>query len=456
MLGITVETGSILRWLKREGDYVEKGEPLFEVETEKITSEVESPASGILQKILVPEKVNVPVLTVVAVITGKDEILPEKYLSETSPFAEMRKEMVAKDAGPPVLLDSLGKNFLSPSAMIKAVPAAKKAARKYGVGLSHISGSGRGGIILLKDVESYLTLARSKEAEPKIDKVRATSLAKKLAESEGIPIQQVTGTGTHGKVVKMDVEKVIEKGEISHMEISPVDALFGKTIPMTRMRKVVSRRMSQSAFTAPHIYFFTDVNMDRLIQLRNDILTDFEDHFKVRISINDFIIKAVGLTIREYPMLNASLDGDNISINPEIHVGLAVALGEGLIVPAIPNADRHGLSDICRMRVDLVERAKAGTLTMEEIERGTFTISSLAQFNITFFTAILNPPQSGILTVGKLDEKLTLVNGEVKTKKESCFGLSVDHRVVDGAVAAAFLQDLKNKLENPSYAFLQL
>jgi len=222
------------------------------------------------------------------------------------------------------------------------------------------------------------------------------------------------------------------------------------------MRRVIARRMSQSAFTAPHISFFSDVDMARVIQLRKEILSDFEDQFGIRISINDFIIKAVGLTIREYPMLNASVDGENIRINPEINVGLAVALEEGLIVPAIPHADRCGLGDIAQMRADLAERARNGKLTIEEIERGTFTVSSLAQFDITFFTAILNPPQSGILTVGKLDEKLTLINGEVRAKQVTRFGLSVDHRIIDGAVAAAFLQALKKKLENPSYAFLQL
>jgi pyruvate dehydrogenase E2 component (dihydrolipoamide acetyltransferase) len=196
--------------------------------------------------------------------------------------------------------------------------------------------------------------------------------------------------------------------------------------------------------------------MGRLVQLRDEILPEFEAQFNVRLSINDLIIKGVGLTIREYPLLNASLEGEEIRVNSEINVGLAVALQEGLIVPAIPKADRLGLGEIARMRVDLVERARAGKLTMEEVERGTFTVSSLAQFDITFFTAILNPPQSGILSVGKLDERLYLFEGEVRMKEVSCFGLSVDHRIIDGAVAAAFLQDLKKRLENPIYAFLQL
>jgi pyruvate dehydrogenase E2 component (dihydrolipoamide acetyltransferase) len=164
----------------------------------------------------------------------------------------------------------------------------------------------------------------------------------------------------------------------------------------------------------------------------------------------------VALTIREYPLLNATVKGDEIHVHPEINIGLAVAMEDGLIVPAIPQTDTLGLGTIAQMRTDLVDRAREGKLTIEEVQRGTFTISSLASFDITFFTAILNPPQSGILTVGKLDEKLSLVNGEVRTKQVSQFGLSVDHRIVDGAVAAAFLQSLKKKLENPLSAFVQV
>jgi pyruvate dehydrogenase E2 component (dihydrolipoamide acetyltransferase) len=329
-------------------------------------------------------------------------------------------------------------------------------ARQYGIDLSLISGSGPGGTILKKDVESYMALSRVEMAVPKGEEKRTTPLARRLAEKEGIPLESIRGTGPHGRVTKEDVLKASEKRKAGLPSEAPVETLFGKTIPMSRMRRVIARRISQSAFTAPHIHFFTDVDMGKLISLRNEILSDFEDQFRVRISINDFIIKAVGLTIREYPMLNASLDGENIRINPEINVGLAVALEEGLIVPAIPRADRCGLEDIARMRLDLVERASKGRLTIEEIERGTFTVSSLAQFDITYFTAILNPPQSGILTVGKLDEKISLINGEVRTKQVIRFGLSVDHRTVDGAVAAAFLQAFKGKLESPSCTFLQL
>ena len=456
MLGITVEKGKILQWLKSEGDRVEKGESIFEVEADKVTTEVESPASGILKKILIYEDVEVPVLTVVGIITADEEDVPAKYLaaqpSALQPGVGKAPEAMAIPASP-----GLSEPISSaPSDRTRAVPAARKMAREHGIDLALVSGSGPGGTILTTDVEGAIASSGAGTAIAKDEPRRATPLARRLAEKEGIPLERVAGTGSRGRITKMDVARAAE-GEIPPMLTrAPAETLFGKTIPMTRIRKVIARRMSQSAFTAPHISFFSDVEMDALIRLREEILSDFEAQFGVRISINDFIVKAVGLTIVEYPLLNAAVDGDAIRINPDINVGLAVAMEEGLIVPAIPRVDCCGLGEVSRMRADLVARARAGKLTIEEIERGTFTVSSLAQFDITFFTAILNPPQSGILTVGKLDQKLTLVDGGVRAKRVTRLGLAVDHRIIDGAVAAQFLQSLKKKLENPAYAFLQL
>jgi pyruvate dehydrogenase E2 component (dihydrolipoamide acetyltransferase) len=214
--------------------------------------------------------------------------------------------------------------------------------------------------------------------------------------------------------------------------------------------------MSESAFTAPHVYFFTDIHMDQLLKFRNKILPDFEDKFGQRPSVNDFLIKAVSLNIVDFPMLNATIRDENIYILPEVNICLAVALADGLIAPAIVNADRAGLANIVRQRIDLVQRARSGDLTIEELERGTFTISSLAHYDISYFTAIINPPQSAILSVGKTREELYLNDDSLHNKKIATFGLAVDHRIIDGTVAAAFLQSLKSKLENPSFTFMDL
>ena len=340
--------------------------------------------------------------------------------------------------------------------IVRAVPAAKWKAKREGIDLSLVRGTGPGGVILLRDLDRVRVTQGAVEEAAKEGRVRASSLARKLAEKEGVPLENVPGTGTRGRVMMADVERAADKASRKPEATGGEGSLFGKTIPMTQVRKVIAKRMAQSAFTAPHIYFFTDVEMDRLNRLREEIVSDFEKQFQVRVSINDLLIKATGLTIREFPLLNAMVKGEEIYVNPEINVGLAVAMEEGLIVPAIPQADRLGLGRIAQMRMDLVERARASRLRLEEIERGTFTISSLAQFDITFFTAILNPPQSGILSIGKTTDQLALGNGQVIAKKVAQFGLSVDHRIIDGAVAAAFLQSLKQRLENPSFAFLDL
>jgi pyruvate dehydrogenase E2 component (dihydrolipoamide acetyltransferase) len=339
---------------------------------------------------------------------------------------------------------------------IKAVPAASRVAREEGIDLSLVKGSGPNGIILVKDVEHFKISQRAIETVKKKEKIQASSLARKLAEKKGVSLESIDGTGTRSRIMMGDVIRVAEKPAILVREKEEEKNIFGQTIPMSQMRKVIAKRMGQSAFTAPHIYFFTDVEMDKLNQLREEVLSDFEKRFNIRISINDFFIKAVALTIREFPMLNAWLKGEEIHVMPEINIGLAVALKEGLIVPAIPQADRLSLGKIVQIREDLVERARVGKLKIEEIERGTFTISSLAQFDITFFTAILNPPQSGILSIGKTCDQLSLKDGQVVIKKIARFGLSVDHRIIDGAVAAAFLQSLKKRLENPTITLNQL
>jgi pyruvate dehydrogenase E2 component (dihydrolipoamide acetyltransferase) len=345
-----------------------------------------------------------------------------------------------------------GPNFSVKSEGIKAVPAASRMAKEEGIDLTLVKGSGPNGVILVKDIENFKISWGAVKAIKKRENIRVSPLARKLAEKKGVSIEAIEGTGTRGRVMMSDVIKAIEKPAF------PVIAknVLGQIPPMSQMRKVIAKRMVQSAFTAPHIYFFTDVEMEQLNQLREGMLPHFEKEFKIRLSINDFLIKAVALAICEFQMLNACVKGEEIHVMPEINIGLAVALKEGLIVPAIPQADRLSLGKIAQMRADLVERARAGKLKIEEIERGTFTISSLAQFDIIFFTAILNPPQSGILSIGKTCDRLGLRDGQVVTKKIARFGLSVDHRIVDGAVAAAFLQSFKNKLENPAVTFHDL
>jgi pyruvate dehydrogenase E2 component (dihydrolipoamide acetyltransferase) len=438
-LGITVEKGKIIEWVKKEGDPVVKGEVLFVVETDKVTTEVESPASGILAKILVPVGLEIPVLTVVAIIAQPEEKWLDSYEALTQKVSF---------AGTPEGMPLAEQYRVSPQSVrppssettVKAMPSARTLANAKGLDLSAIRGTGPAGTILLRDVETALgsTIEPGEKVSP---------LARRVAEKEGIELKGIRGTGLGGKIMRADVERAREKA------LAP---RLGNVIQMNRMRQVISRRMSESAFSAPHISFFTDVSMDPLLQFKGAIFTEFEEKYDLRLSINDFLIKAVALNILEFPLLNAAVKRTEIHIWPAVNMGLAVALPEGLIVPAIANADRLGLAEITKQRADLVARARSGKLTMDEIERGTFTISSLAQYDVTCFTAILNPPQSGILTVGRTREEVVLEKGEVKEKKMTTLGLSVDHRIIDGSMAAEFLQSLKAKLERPLSTFLEI
>ena len=338
---------------------------------------------------------------------------------------------------------------------IRAVPAARWKARERNIDIAGIQGTGPNGMILVRDVKDFQPLLTGTSPTPAPSKVFVSPLARRLADSCHLPLSDISGTGRHGKITLADVMQAAGDAK----GISPLPgkgrALFGQTLPMSRVRKVTAKRMAQSAFTAPHIYFFTDVLLDPLFRLRNELLPEFEKKYRVRISFNDFFIKATALTISEFPLLNAKVQEEEIVILPEINIGVAVAMEEGLMVPALPRADQLRLGEIAKMRDDLINRTRSGKLKMDEIERGTFTISSLAQFDILFFTAILNPPQSGILSIGKTTERLVLEDGRVATQKVARFGLAVDHRIIDGAMAAAFLQTLKKKLEHPLLTFMQ-
>ena len=441
-LGVVVESAKIIRWLKKEGDPVIKGEPLIEIESEKVSTEIIAPASGILGPLLYPEGAEVPITKIVTVVLAKGESLPDWFLRE--------KEAVQKGIPAPASEAVSSPPAARPVAPLKAAPAARKLAEQKGIDLSEVKPTGPHGTIMIKDVEAYLASPPESAAEKA---AKATPVARKVAEDLRVPLKGVPGTGVLGRVMKEDVLRAAAGVEPA----ARAEGMWGKVIPMSNKRQVIARRMAQSAFTSPHVYFFAEVSMEGLIHLRDSIMEDFEKAFQVRISINDFLIKAVALAIRDFPLLNSRIQGEKeVYVSPEINIGLAVALEDGLIVPAIPRADRSGLGEIAQLRLDLVGRARQGKLTHEEIDRGTFTISSLANFDINFFTAILNPPQTGILSVGKMQEQLYMEKGEVKAKKVTQLGLSVDHRIIDGAVAAQFLQKIKKNLENPYYAFLNL
>jgi len=285
--------------------------------------------------------------------------------------------------------------------------------------------------------------------------VSASPLAKKVAERMAVDLDKVTGTGPRGKIYKADVIVTAREPEAVKSDDEPAVDEAGRPsqlVPFNSMRQAIASRMSSSKFTAPHLYFFTDVNMDKVIAFKNELSAGLPGD--VRISINDIFIKLTALALKEFPNLNATVEKDAIRLWDQINIGLAVALEDGLIVPAIPEADELRFPEIANYRKELIDKARHGKLSPEEMSRGTFTISSLAKSGITHFTAIINPPQTAILSIGPAQEKAIVEDGELRTGRMATFGLSVDHRVIDGKVAADFLSRLKDLLENAKHRLM--
>lgn len=391
-LGYTMTVAKILRWLKSVGDSVEAGETLLEIETDKVTYGIESPARGVVRATLVSEGDEVPVGGVVALIGAAGEEI------DVTLYQRAEKEKPPPEA---VQVEAPREGLLSvsqpSSTRALASPAAKKMAREKGVELSLVKGSGRSGRIRMADVERYLS-----EAKP--------------------------------------------PGPPGPAEIAEI-------IPMTTMRRTIAQRLSQSSRDAPHINLFTEVDMTEAKRLHALHGEKTEAQAGVKLSINDVFIKAAAVMLRDYPRLNARLQGDQIEVLGNINIGVAVALEDGLIVPAIERVDQKRLWQIAKEREDLVERARQGGLSLDELERGTFTVSNLGMYDIISFTSILNPPQSGILSIGKIMDRAVVRDGSIVIRPVVEMTLAVDHRIVDGAVGAQFLRDLKNALENPYLLF---
>jgi len=424
-LGQTMEEATLERWIKKEGDEVKKGDVLLEITTDKATLEVESYSAGILKKIIGKEGEVYPVNAVIAFIGGKDDVVTDRMIAEAAgaaqppakaPAAEKKEEPKAEPPPAP-----------RPQGRILISPRAKKKARELGIDCSAIRGSGPGGRIVEKDI---LAAAETHK------KIKASPLAKKIALLEGIDLRAVTGTGPGGRITKEDVLAAKAK---------PAAPLPGKPIEMTAMRKIVAGRLTQSHRDIPHFYAFMNFDMTRAVQLRKKLNAESE----ARISYNDLLIRACALSLREFSPVNALWSDDRIIFRDEVNVGLAVAIDTGLIVPVVKNADKKNIHQIAKNTGILVEKARTKKLTPDDYEGGTFTISNLGMYEVEAFTAIINPGQSAILAVGKLGDRVVAEDGGIKIKQMMTVTLSSDHRIVDGAVAASFLRNVKELMEDP-------
>ena len=384
--GLTMTEGTIQQWFKAEGDAITAGEALFEVETEKVLYEIEAPADGTVAKLLYPLEAVVGVGLPVAVLAEAGEDVAE--------IAARYADAADTQATPPP----------AATAQPEAAPAAESAASAE---------------------------------RPK--RVPVTPAARKLAKEHGIDLGRVAGSGPRGRITREDVQKIIDGGGQPAPAAHPAPPA-DETQPLRGMRKVIAERMHQSLQGSAQLTITSEVDVSQLIDRRRAVRQEFG------VTYTDFIVQACAHALRQHPRMNATLEDGTLRLDRGIHVGLAVALDEGLIVPVIRDTDRKSLEDIAGEAKTLAEKARAGRLTLEDVSGGTFTVSNLGMYGVDAFTPILNTPQTGILGVGRIVEKPALYRGEIARRSTMVLSLTFDHRVIDGAPAGAFLQTVADLL----------
>jgi len=426
--GLTMKEGRINKWFKSEGDTIQKGEPFFEVETEKITNVVEAVADGILFQIVVSAGMTVPVGTIVAVIAEPGE-KPERI--EGLQAGEVVEDATPSAGGsePTVPEKPPAKKF------VPASPSARRVAKELGVDLAQVNGTGPKGRITEADVMRY------HEQGPPAPKV--TPLAAEMIRQTGLDAAAIQGTGEGGKITRQDVERELE------LQKQAATALPVKSIPFSGMRKSIAENMHASLHNTAQLTTFTEVDVTEMIRFRDTLREEYKKDETLRISYNDIIILATSRALKHYPIMNSTLIGEEILLHDSVNMGIAVALPEGLIVPVLRDADKMGLLQIAGGARELARKARKGTLAVDEVTGGTFTISNISMYQVDGVTPILKPPETGILGVGRVKEKPAVHNGEIAIRSMMYLNLTFDHQVVDGAPAAEFLQTLARYLENP-------
>jgi pyruvate dehydrogenase E2 component (dihydrolipoamide acetyltransferase) len=434
-MGDAMEEGTLLRWLKQVGDEIAVGDPLAEIETDKVSLEIEATEAGVLSKTYVDEGATVPIGTPIAAI-GEESADGAASAQPAAAAAEVAPAEPEPAAEPePVAAAASGANGRATTEV--PAPAPAQAAQ-----VATATSSG--------------------------ERLRASPLVKRLAAEHGIDLTSVTGTGPGGRIVRDDIAALLTGAprvspapeQTTAPALAQVPAVAPTATPgpsgrpagvpreLSKIRRTTGRRMAESKAVAPHFYVTSEVDMAPAATLREQINAQAPDDV-AKVSFNDLIIKAAALALREFPNLNASLENDQLVEHPNIDINVAVAIEGGLIAPFVPDADQKGLITIARMTKDLVGRARNGGLTPDEYQGGTFTISNLGMFDVGEFIAIINPPQAAILAIGSIMDVPVVSDGEIVPGKRMNITLSADHRVTDGAEVARYLQTVKRYLENP-------
>jgi len=425
-LEMSQETATIIEWLKREGERIEKGDSLLAVETDKVTVEIEAPASGVLAGIRAQSQQVVPVTEIIAYILQPGEELPS--VTETEE---------------PLVAPSPAAGATAPIVQ-PATPVARRLAVAHGVDLSTVVGTGPGGRITKGDVDAALAATPGSGVEPPPGRVRATPAARRIARERGVDLSALPGSGPRGRIQAADVQAS------APVDVFPAEA---EVVPLQGMRRTIAERMSISYRTAPHITLTVRVDVSGLEEARARLnaKSQVEASGGPHVSVTALMVKAVAWALERHPWLNSTLRDEGIHLLREINIGVAVALPQGLIVPVVCRADRKGVAEIAAEVQDLTARAREGRLAPGDVARGTFTITNLGPLGIEQFTAIINPPQAAILAVGAIQpEVIADEKHQVTVRPVMRMTLSADHRIVDGAVAAHFLNDLREALEAPA------
>lgn len=427
--GMDQTESTLVEWLKHEGDPVEKGEPLAMVETDKVNMEIESPANGILAGIRVQANETVPVTTVIAYIREPDESSapPESIKPATTPSPTAEPASTTASPQP---------------AAVRPTPLAARLAADAGVDVGSIPGSGPSGRVTKEDVERFVA------QQPSGTDVRATPAARRVAREHSVDLLAVTGTGPRGRIQEADVQAAASAAAPSVSERAAPSPEV-EVVRLTGIRRTIAQRMQQSVQTIPAFTLTTEIDAGPIQALRGEINAWLSASGQEPVSITALFLKAVAWALGRHPWLNAHCHNEEVHIYHAVHLGVAVDREQGLIVPVIHDADRKSVAQIGAELQALSERARADRLTPEDVQNATFTISNLGMFAVDSFTAIINPPQVGILALGRIAERLVPVNGQPAIRPMTSLTLSADHRVVDGAMGARFLGDLAAVLASP-------
>ena len=427
--GMSMEEGTIVKWLKSEGDEIKEGEPIVEILTDKVNMEVEAESSGFLIKKVRFEDEVLPVFTVIGYIGEKGETVSER--EEKAKTAE-----VIKDEKKPDKKETeensvfFNKSLMQSDKLNRATPAARKKARDNNLNLGDIPGSGPKGRVQLADVESFAAGST----------VKATPLARKIAGQEGIDLDGISGTGAKGKIFKRDLvlnaapEIISKEAELK---------------PYSGIRKVIGDRMTESQFSAPTFTLNIEVGVNKLLKLKDKIAKPLMDETGEKLTINDLLILAVSRGVRKYPDINVSLTDKGILCHKEINVGFAVSGNGVLMVPVVKNTEDKGIRNILTEGKALIKKAREGKLGAAEQSGSTITLSNLGMYGVHYFNPIINQPNSCIIGVGTIEEKPVAKAGKISVKKVIYLSATFDHRVIDGALGAEFMQYVKKLIEDP-------